>query len=228
MKHPRLRGLAAAAVGAGVSLIIATPALAHAEVEVEPAQAGAIDALVTLIPEAHNHNAGVVSVQVFPPDGIAPSDVTLVDGPDGWEMTADDESYTIAGDELEPDVTPVHTVRVGQLPDAPAIYFRMLVTYGDEQVDRWIEEPSEANPEPANAAPGVELAAAAAPSPAAAPATTPPAEATTPPAGDAAGADEDSGNTGLVIALVVIAAIVAVAVAGLVVLRRRGAAAGSG
>jgi hypothetical protein len=214
----------AAMLGVGACLAIAAPALAHAEVEIEPAQAGATDVIVTVFPEAHNHNAGAVSVQVFLPEGIDPGGVTLIDGPPGWELTIDEESYTIAGDELEIDTSALHQIRVDQIPfDAEVIYFRILVTYGDGQVDRWIEEPSDANPEPANAAPGVELAAAAVPPPTTPPAPISPPAATSPPAGEAAPAAEESGSTGLVIALVAIAAVVAAAVAGLLAARQRAA-----
>jgi uncharacterized protein YcnI len=223
IRVPRPRALAAAAMlGMGACLAVAAPALAHAEVGIEPAQAGAADAIVTVFPEAHNHNAGTVSVQVFLPEGIDPGGITLLDGPPGWELTTDDESYTIAGDELAVDTSALHQVRVNQLPFADVIYFRILVTYSDGQVDRWIEVPSEANPQPDHGAPGVELAAAAAPPTTPPAATSPPAQTTSPPA-EAAPAADDVGNTGLVITLVVIAAAVAAAVAGLVVVRRRAA-----
>jgi uncharacterized protein YcnI len=218
--------IAAAVVGAALSLSIATTALAHAEIEVEPARAGATDAVITVFPEAHNHHAGTVSVEVFLPEGIAPTDVTLLDGPEGWEMTTGEQSYTIAGDELDVDVSALHLIQVRQLPDVEEIYFRILVTYRDGQVDRWIELPSEDNPDPSHGAPGAELAPA---EPVASP--TPPPRATTPsPAAptpsaeagtDLAAAGGDAGNTGLLVAVVVIVAALATAAVGLVLHRRR-------
>ena len=215
----------AAVVGAGLSLGVATTALAHAEIDVDPAQAGATDAVVTVFPEAHNHNAGAVSVEVFLPDGIVPEDVTLLDGPDGWEMTAGEESYTIAGDELEIDVSPLHEIRVRQLPDVEEIWFRILTTYSDGQVDRWIELPSEDNPNPSHGAAGAELAPAdpvASPTPPAAPTPTPPAPSPSPESGtDQAAVAEDAGNTGLLIAIALAAAVVAAAGIGWMLHRRR-------
>jgi uncharacterized protein YcnI len=217
---------AAATVGASMSLVMTAPAFAHTDVEIEPAQAGATDALVTVIPEAHNDNAGATSVRVVLPDGIAPGDVTLVDVPAGWEFTAGDDGYTVSGDELDIGTIPRHQVRVAQLPDEPIIYFRILTTYSDGQVDRWIEEPSDANPEPENPAPGVELAAAAPqpdpPPTSAAPA--PPPRATTPAV--AAPAPDESGGTGLVVILGIAAVVVALAIATFIAIRRRRAATG--
>lgn len=215
--------VAAAGAGALATLAAGAPALAHAEVEVEPAQAGARDALVTVLPEAHHHNAGAVSVQVFPPEGIAAGEVALVSGPEDWELTTDEDSYTVAGPELAIETSPEHEIRVRQLPNQPVVHFRILTTYSDGEVDRWIEIPTEDDPEPPDAAPTVELAAAAAPTtPAAAPATTP-AEPTTSPAAAA-----EDGSSGSAWPLLVIAAIVAVAMlgGGIYVARRRGVAAG--
>jgi hypothetical protein len=216
--------LAAAALGAGLSMTVATTALAHAEVEVEPARALATDVLVTVFPEAHNHHAGATSVEVFLPEGISPQDVTLLDGPEGWEMTTGPESYTIAGDELEIDVSPLHRIQIRQLPDVAEIWFRILTTYSDGQVDRWIEIPTDDNPNPSNAAAGVTLAAAdvaAAPSPTAevAPPTAP--SPTAEPAEDSAAAGDGGGNTGLLVGIIVLA-VLAVAGAGWAIARRRG------
>lgn len=222
IRIPRPGALAVAAMlGVGAGLALATPALAHAEVDIEPAEAGATDAVVTVFPEAHNHNAGTVRVQVFLPDGINPGEITLLDGPPGWELTTDEESYTIAGAELEIDTSARHQIQVAQLPFEEIVYFQLLVTYSDGQVDRWIEVPSEANPEPDHAAPGVELAAAATPPTTPPAATSPPAGATSPPTEQATPAG-GSGNTGLMVTLVVLAMLGA-GVAGLLLARRRSA-----
>src|SRR5690606_36033294 len=72
-------------------------------------------------------------------------------------------------------------VRVAQLPDSTELVFKALVNYSDGGVDRWIEEPSEANPNPENPAAVLRLA----PNPNPAPETTeagPTTPATTPPA----------------------------------------------
>ena len=217
--------IAAAVVGAGLSLSAAATALAHAEIEIEPARAGATDAVITVFPEAHNHHAGTVSVEVFPPEEIAPADVTLLDGPHGWEMTTGEESYTIAGDELDIDESALHLIQVRQLPDAEEIYFRILVTYSDGQVDRWIELPSEDNPDPSHGAAGAELAPAepaASPTPPGATTPSPSVPTPSPEAGtDLAAADDDAGTTALLVAVAVLVAAVAAAAVGWMIHRRR-------
>lgn len=212
---------AAAAAGAVLSLAVTSTALAHAEIEVDPAEAGATDALVVVFPESHNHDAGAVSVQVYPPEGITPQDITLVSGPAGWEMTLDEDSYTLAGEELEIDASPEHEIRVRQLPDEPVIYFRILLNYSDGQVDRYIEIPTEDNPDPPHAAPGAELAQAAPPEPAA-PTTEPAAEPS--PEVIAEEADDGGVNTALIITLVVVG--LGAAGAGTALLIRRNRAQG--
>lgn len=149
----------AGAVGA---LVTGSPAWAHTEVTVSPAQAGASNAVLTVDAEGESDKAGITSLQVFLPAGITGSDITLLSGPKGWTVsrTAAD-SYTVAGPALPVGAEAKHQVRVRQLPNAPQVSFKILQTYSDGRVDRWIEVPSTSNPEPANPAPTVKLAAAA-------------------------------------------------------------------
>jgi uncharacterized protein YcnI len=229
--RPRLRSiLAAALTGLTAAVLVATPASAHTEVEVEPARAGATNALVTITAEAENDGAGIVSVQVFLPEGIAPADVRLVSGPSGWRMATDTDSYTVSGRALGVGTNARHRVRIRQLPTDPVIYFKVLVTYSDDRVDRWIELPSAANPTPDNPAPGVRLAGGVSRTPTPPPTSDPPAT-TVPPAGPATGpatgpvseASPAGGGNGLLIGLV-LAALVAAGIAAFVVIRRRRAA----
>jgi uncharacterized protein YcnI len=179
-----LRLLTVAVVGASIP-IIGRPASAHTEVEVEPARAGATNALVTLTAEAESGTAGVTAIEVFLPAGIAPRDVTLVTAPRGWHLSTASESYRVSGPPLAVGTNARHQVRVRQLPNASRISFKVLQTYRDGRVDRWIEVPSAANPQPANPAPTVALAGAVA-APSATAATSEPATAsatTRPPPG---------------------------------------------
>ncbi|MCZ7379807.1 DUF1775 domain-containing protein [Micromonospora sp. WMMC250] len=221
--------------GAASTVAIGTPASAHTGVKVSPARALASNAVVTVNAEAENDNAGVKSVQVFLPDGITAPDVTLLKAPKGWKLSSTAaDSYTVGGPAVPVGTDAEHQVRVRQLPNAPQVSFKILQTYSDGRVDRWIEVPSAANPEPANPAPTVKLAAAAPPASAApttAPATpsaAPSSAATDAPATDAAvtafpSANDEpaAGNGGLWIGVGVLLAVIAAVGAALYLRQRR-------
>ncbi|MFI7068897.1 DUF1775 domain-containing protein [Micromonospora sediminicola] len=168
-------------VGAVAAVAVSSPAWAHTDVTVSPARAGASNAVVTVNAEAESDSAGITSVQVFLPDGITASDVTLIKGPKGWKLSSSAAgSYTVAGPAVPVGEDAEHQVRVRQLPDAPQVSFKILQKYSDGRVDRWIEVPSSANPEPANPAPTVKLVAAAPASAAATPTAASPSAAAAP------------------------------------------------
>jgi uncharacterized protein YcnI len=208
-------------VGVIAVLALATAAYAHVEVEVQPAVAGATGATITFDAEAESSSAGISKVQVFLPAGLAPSAVTLKQGPAGWTLASGTDSYTVSGPALRQGVNAVHSITVARLPDSTRLVFKVLVTYSNGSIDRWIEEPTTANPNPDNPAPVVQLSPAAPTTPAA---TT--AAPTTSPSSGAAGGDEG----GLPWPWLVIGLVVIAAVAGAVMLarRRRGAASGGG
>ncbi|RKN50365.1 DUF1775 domain-containing protein [Micromonospora endolithica] len=223
-----LTGVVAAVAATTAAVAVGAPAWAHTKVTVAPARAGASNALVTVNAEAESDSAGVASVQVYLPDGITPGDVTLIAAPKGWKLgSVAGDSYTVAGPALAVGDDAEHRIRVRQLPDAPQISFKILQTYSDGRVDRWIEVPSAANPEPANSAPTVKLAAApagstapttpASPTPTTAPATDAPVTALPSPA---AGSDAGT-NGGLWIGLGTALAILAAAGAALYLRQRR-------
>nr|BFE57014.1 hypothetical protein GCM10020063_015400 [Dactylosporangium thailandense] len=205
------------AASAAVLALTAAPASAHVEVKADKAQAGAADVTVTFTAEAESSKAGIASVKVALPAGIAPADVTWVSGPSGWALTADADGYTVTGPALAVKKDAAYAVKVAKLPaDATELPFKTLVTYTDGKVDRWIDAPGTDNPAPvlklAAAAPGT-AATSAAPSPAAtsaAPAvTTNTAPVTTP--GDAANDEADSSATPwVVLAVVVVVGLAAV------------------
>jgi uncharacterized protein YcnI len=145
-----------AVVGA---LAFAAPAWAHTTVKVEPAVAGAPNALVTVNAAAESDTAGIASLRVVLPAGIAPADVTYVDGPSGWALQLDAEGYVVSGPAVSAGRDAVHRVRVKQLPSTPTLVFKVLQTYTDGRVDRWIEVPEAGSAEPEFPAPVVTLAA---------------------------------------------------------------------
>lgn len=128
-------------VAAGVVLALlsgAGPASAHVEVRVEPARAGARDAVVTFTAEAESGTAGISSVQVQLPDGIAPGEVTLVSGPPGWALTVSPDGYTVSGPPLPVGAELGYAVEVRQLPNTAAVAFKTVQSYTDGTADRWI------------------------------------------------------------------------------------------
>lgn len=197
---------------AAVLALTAAPASAHVEVKADKAQAGATDVTITFSAEAENSKAGIASVKVALPAGIAPADVSWVSGPTGWALTADADGYTVAGPALATKKDAEYAVKVAKLPaDATELAFKTLVNYTDGKVDRWIDAAGTDNP-----APVLKLAPAATPAaPSVAPtsaqpvATTNAAPATT--GADAANDEADSSATPwVVLAVVVVVGLAAV------------------
>jgi len=205
-------------------LALGSPALAHTEIDVDNPQGGAADVTMSVTAEAESESAGIASVRMVLPTGIAPAQASLASGPSGWTITATADGFTVAGTPL-----PVHTdakfvVKLAQLPPAGGVLtFKTLVTYTDGKVDRWIEEPSASNPSPPNPAPTVSVRPGAA--------TPPPAPATsgqpsTGPAATSSAAARSGGGNGVLWLAVVAVLVVAALLAGALVLRRRRQATG--
>jgi uncharacterized protein YcnI len=217
-----------AVVGA---LVFAAPAWAHTTVKVEPAVAGAPNALVTVNAAAESDTAGIASLRVVLPAGIAPADVTYVDGPPGWALQPDAEGYAVSGPAVTVGRDAVHRVRVKQLPSTQTLVFKVLQTYTDGRVDRWIEVPEAGSAEPEFPAPVVTLAAppggfppSTAP-PSAAPPSASPSETPAPiDPTSVAGPDTGTGSKGPLpwVILGVVVVVVLAAAGGLIYARRRG------
>jgi hypothetical protein len=151
-------GLLATLIGLVIGgVVLAAPAAAHTGATVEPAVAGATDATVTINAAAESNTAGITSLKIVLPQGIAPADVTYVDGPAGWALQPDSEGYVVSGPPAPVGRDVRHRVRVRQLPLVPVLVFKVLQTYTDGRIDRWIEVPSGANSRPENPAPVVRL-----------------------------------------------------------------------
>ncbi|MFI6008682.1 DUF1775 domain-containing protein [Streptomyces sp. NPDC051243] len=229
------------ALGATTALLLLTavPAAAHVEVEADKAQALAENVELTFVAESESATAGITELRVVLPEGIAPADVTYGEGPKGWKFTANDDGYTVKGPAVKTGEDAEYSVVVRQLPDAKELAFKTLQTYSDGKVDRWIELGEASGGGHGNEAPVLELKAAApgakpvspspteSESPSAAPTPTATAEETdaspSPQAADTE-KDDDGGLsagawTGIVAAIVVVAAAV-----GFAVVRRRGSA----
>ena len=211
-----------ALAGVGV-LALAGPALAHVEVSANKTTAGATDVTLTFNGEAENDAAGIKSERVVLPSGLAPADVTLVKAPAGWKFTANSDGFTVGGKALKIGTDAVWSVKIAKLPAGKTtLDFKTLETYGNGDVDRWIEIQEPGQDEPDHPAPQLKLkagpsaapstAASSAPavvSPSAAPATT---TVTAP-------ASSDSGSSTWWIWVIVV--VVVLAAGGLFALRRR-------
>jgi hypothetical protein len=202
MKH-RLRATAlAAGLAGGLAMALALPgvAFAHVEVSADHPQAGATNVTVTFEAEAESSEAGIASIRTVLPAGLTPADVSLVKAPAGWQLTANADGYVVAGKARPTGENVTYSIRVASLPNAAELAFKTLVTYANGDVDRWIEIPSAANPDPANPAPVLKLQpAAAAPSPTLASNPASPPAGTTPAATSVmptpTGAEEGGDNT---------------------------------
>ncbi|MEU1180960.1 DUF1775 domain-containing protein [Streptomyces sp. NPDC005820] len=142
------------------ALALAGPAFAHAEVEADTAQALAENVTLSFVSEAESAEAGFTEMRVVLPEGIAPGDVTLVDGPKGWKFKATSDGYTLGGPKLAVGTDAEYRIKVRQLPDAEEIAFKTVETYSDGEISRWIELPG-GGAEPEQPAPVLKLKAAA-------------------------------------------------------------------
>ncbi|RSM71650.1 hypothetical protein DMB66_07355 [Actinoplanes sp. ATCC 53533] len=181
----RVVGFVAAALLATAGAVSAAgPAFAHTGVTIEPARAGAKNAVASVNAEAESDSAGVTKVQIFLPVGITPADISQISVPKQWKLTKQDDSYTVEGPALAVGRSAEHKVRIRQLPTYASISFKVLQTYSDGKTDRWIGLPSANEPEPENPAPTVKLAGGSGTAPASAPATAAPSPSVEAPASD--------------------------------------------
>jgi hypothetical protein len=142
---------------------LALPAMAHVEVEAQPGQPWAADALVTITAEAESTTAGISKVEVVADPAIPADQVTLVEGPTGWTLGPSAlGGFTAAGPTVPTGKPAKVSIRVKQLPNSPQVVFKVLQSYADGKTDRWIELPGPDGKEPENPAPIIKLTAGAA------------------------------------------------------------------
>jgi hypothetical protein len=150
--------IATIGVGTAALLGIAVPAFAHAQASLDNAHAGATNVTLRLNAEAESTTAGIKSLDVTLPSGIAPDQVSLASAPQGWTFTRTAQGFTVSGTALPTGTDATTSLRIAALPGAPTLLaFKTLVTYADGKVDRWIEAPSSAVPTPPNPAATVSL-----------------------------------------------------------------------
>ena len=156
-----VRGLS---VVGGVVLAVGlfgSPAWAHVEVSADKPQAGATNVTVTFTSEAESASAGIASEQVTLPAGITADQVRLATGPAGWVLSPEPNGFKVGGPALPVGTDARFSVVITALPaTATELVFKLIETYSDGTIVRWIDETQTGQPEPDHPAPILRLAAA--------------------------------------------------------------------
>jgi uncharacterized protein YcnI len=197
-------------------MVITAPALAHVEVSPEEAARGSVTTFTFTVPN-EEAPAKTTKVEIFFPEGakfteVNPQPVT------GWTQTKQPTSVTWEGGPIAGEDEVDFQLELGPLPNGDALTFKVLQTYDNGEVVRWIDAPPPGGGEADHPAPVVRLTGPAALVP-----TTSTRVAQSPPttAAPKAAADDDS-QVGIgVVVLVLVAVAVVAAGAGFALQRRR-------
>jgi len=142
---------------------LAAPAWAHVQVTATPGSPGATDAILKITAAGESGTAGTSKLNVVADPAIPADQVTLVSGPTGWTVTpGTDGGFMLSGPALAKGTDADLSVKVKQLPNAPQVTFKVVQTYSDGQVVRWIELAGPDGKEPDNPASIVKLTPGAA------------------------------------------------------------------
>ncbi|MEU0154711.1 YcnI family copper-binding membrane protein [Micromonospora fulviviridis] len=223
--------LTLAAVATAV-LGLAGPASAHVTVNPQEATQGGYGRFAFRVPN-ESDTASTTKVEVNLPENAPVGSVSTMPVP-GWTVTVEkrkvDPPIEVHGSQLTEAVSKLtwtaapnggvkpgefqeFPVSMGPLPQADRMVFKVLQTYSDGNVSRWIEEPTPGGEEPENPAPVLTLTAASA---SASPAASAPAAA--------ADDDKDDADTGTATAFGVaglVAGLAGLVLGGLAFLRTR-------
>jgi hypothetical protein len=220
-----------AAVASAVVVLSAPAAFAHSEFEPSTAAPGSVITL-TLHLENEQSDAGTTNVDLRFPEGQT---LTVAELPavDGWTATlqggdtvpgpATGVVWSRPASSASPDDDPELPVRLGPLPaQLGRLQFKVLQTYSNGEVDRWIDDWPAGAPEPDAPGPVVDLVAggpgdvpaSTAPATTVAPATTTEPSTTSTTASDSASAADDDGDDDGNAAPVIIGIIAAIVVIG--------------
>jgi len=179
--NPSRRAALTGASAVAFLLIGSGPAAAHVEVSAEgSARAGTGPVTLRFHAESESSSAGITGVRTRLPEGIAPEDVALADGPEGWELTPTADGFELSGPGLPAGEDAEYSLTVELLPTNPTeLVFPTIQVYSDGTEDAWIEPITDDVPEPEKPAPVLtvtpapEETTAAAPNSAAADTSTP-------------------------------------------------------
>ncbi|MCI4064605.1 YcnI family protein [Micromonospora sp. R77] len=205
---------------------LAGPASAHVTVNPKEATQGGYGRFAFRVPN-ESDQASTVKVEVVLPENAPVGSVSTMPVP-GWTVAVEkrkvDPPVEVHGSQITEAVAKLtwtaaanggvkpgefqeFPVSMGPLPQVDRMVFKVLQTYSDKNVSRWIEEPTPGSPEPENPAPVLTLTAA---SPSAAPSA----------AAAATGDDSAGGGTAWGIAGLV-AGLAGLVLGGLALLRTR-------
>ncbi|MEV4120506.1 YcnI family protein [Micromonospora sp. NPDC049645] len=190
----------------------AGPASAHVTVNPKEATQGGYARVAFRVPN-ESDSASTVKLEVVLPENAPLGSVSTMPVP-GWTVAVEKRkvdppievhgspiteavsklTWTASGDAgVKPGQFQEFPVSMGPLPQVDSMVFKVLQTYSDGNISRWIDEPAPGAEEPEHPAPVLTLAAAAAaPSGSAAPSAA--AVATT-------GDDDDDEGNGLAVGL---------------------------
>ncbi|MGC3860009.1 YcnI family protein [Micromonospora chersina] len=223
--------LTLAAVATAV-LGLAGPASAHVTVNPAEAKQGGYGRFAFRVPN-ESDTASTTKVEVNLPENAPVGSVSTMPVP-GWTVTVEkrkvDPPIEVHGSQLTEAVSKLtwtaapnggvkpgefqeFPVSMGPLPPTDRMVFKVLQTYSDGNISRWIEEPTPGGEEPENPAPVLTLTAASA---SASPVASAPAAA--------ADDDDDDADTGGATALGVaglVAGLAGLVLGGLAFLRTR-------
>ncbi|GAA4565275.1 hypothetical protein GCM10023176_13000 [Micromonospora coerulea] len=210
---------------------LAGPASAHVTVNPTEATQGGYGRFAFRVPN-ESDTASTTRVEVVLPENAPVGSVSTMPVP-GWTVKVEkrkvDPPIEVHGSQLTEAVSKLtwtaaanagvkpgefqeFPVSMGPLPQADRMVFKVLQTYSDGNVSRWIEEPTPGAEEPENPAPVLALAAAS-------PSATPNASAgAATPAGD----DDDSDGAGTALGIAgLVAGLAGLVLGGLAFLRTR-------
>lgn len=223
--------LTLAAVATAV-LGLAGPASAHVTVNPTEAKQGGYGRFAFRVPN-ESDTASTTKVEVNLPENAPVGSVSTMPVP-GWTVTVEkrkvDPPIEVHGSQLTEAVSKLtwtaapnggvkpgefqeFPVSMGPLPQTDRMVFKVLQTYSDGNISRWIEEPTPGGEEPENPAPVLTLTTASA---SASPAASAPAAA--------ADDDDDDADTGAATAFGVaglVAGLAGLILGGLAFLRTR-------
>ncbi|GIF73317.1 YcnI family copper-binding membrane protein [Asanoa siamensis] len=230
----------AAALSAGAVLValgIAGPAFAHVTVNPNSATQGGYGRVAFRVPNESDtastmkleinlpEDAPVASVSTMPVQGwtVAVEKRKLatpleVHGSQVTEVVGKLTFTAAAGGGVKPGEFQEFPVSMGPLPEKDQMIFKVLQTYSDGEVSRWIDEPVAGGEEPESPAPVLKLAKAADTAAAAAPTTGPSVSAVA--ASDADSSSSSGAAMGLGIAGLV-AGVLGLVLGGVAFLRTR-------
>ncbi|GIF66348.1 hypothetical protein Ais01nite_43830 [Asanoa ishikariensis] len=181
MIRSRLAKAAALSVGAVVvALGVAGPAFAHVTVNPKEATQGGYGRVAFRVPN-ESDTASTVKLEVNLPEDAPVASVSTMPVP-GWTVAVEKRTLATpltvhgsqvtevvgkltftaaAGGGVKPGEFQEFPVSMGPLPEKDQMIFKVLQTYSDGEISRWIDEPVEGGEEPEHPAPVLKLAAAA-------------------------------------------------------------------